>query len=268
MDFKEILNVFFTGLNTNLKKGFASVVSELKKSNSGNKEVSKAVNDQTSALRTIFTNFNRALEKVSKPEINVEVNFDGLKAILGELKTILVSIQKRKEVSLAKVETELGLIRRAIKENDGGEIVKSFDAFGKEMKELKPKKTVRIDDEQLSKLVQAVGGGANFAGNGGAKSGTTYTIQTLTLTDANTEYEFTFPRGTVSWTMKLRAAGDSLFYAAETGKLPSSGDGSAYMTLLPGLSAQAQDNVDYGGHKMFFESDGAGNVVEFMVAQL
>lgn len=263
---KKLLDALFTSLNSHIDKGADKVVKAVNEQSS--EAVSKAINTQTVALGQALTQVSKAMDRISTPEIEVDVNFDSLKDILKSINSNLASLVKRQSPDFKKIETQLSLLLTAVKENTTPDYRETFDVFGKSIKELKPKNTIRIDDDQLNKLANVIGNSAPMATAGGVKSASTYSVKILSMANANTEYAFTFPRGTLSWTMKLRTAGQSLYFASATGKLPISGDATEYMTLLPGLSAQSQDNVEYGGTKMYFESDGASQTVEFMIAQL
>lgn len=242
-------------------------IDELKDKESG-VEVARAIGNQTIVINKAFLVLKTSLKKLENPSFDVIVDFKPLKEPLSALVKEAKKLNKRKELNLTVIESRLANIEKAlgVREN---KVVDKLEEMWPTFKENKPKKTMRIDEDQLNKLAQAIGGGGGgIATVGGQKTASTYTITTLTLTSANTEYEFTFPKNTIAWTFKLRNAGDSLYYASVTGKLPSSGDNSDYQTLLPGLAAFSLENVEWGGKKMFFESNGAGNIIEFTVSQL
>jgi len=155
----------------------------------------------------------------------------------------------------------LRLIYSAVRENEPEKLGEKFDALDVVFKGLKPKDSVKFDDKQIKGLMGAL---TNITTQGGPKSATDWQVDTVTVTAADTEYEYAFPSNTVSWTLKLRGGTGVLYYSHETGKLPVSGDNTNYLTL-PASGTRSQDNVEWGGKKMFLESDSATQVLEIEV---
>lgn len=175
---------------------------------------------------------------------------------VSELKTlsrILTSIQNNQKLQATATIESLKVVT---------EVLKTIPSQIK----LEIPKTFKLDNEQL-RSIRSAGGGAISLGTGGERTATQYTVDTLALTSADTEYSFTFPANTLSWTLKLRNQGATLFYSHATGKLPVSGDNSDYMTLLP-VGARSQDNVEWSGKTLYFESDTATQVVEIEIFTL
>lgn len=194
------------------------------------------------------------------------------KAILESLKSIEKAIyateSEEKELDLKPLIKEIAQLRTE-SNTQGKQIVtaltKMCEDMGKLPKSFDFPKEFKLNTEQLRSIRSSGGGGMSF--NGELKVATNWTVATKTLTLANTEYSYTFPTNTQSWTLKLRVAGASLFYSSATGKLPVSGDNSTYMTMLP-MGARSQDNVEWSGKTIYFESDTAGQVVEIEVFTL
>lgn len=262
MDLTKTLNALFTSLNSHVDRGFAAMI----KTAGGTKDVSKAIGEQTSALKIIFGNFSKALEKVEHPSFDVVVE---MKPIQDRLDYILAQIKTQKMESMKPLYDELKAIRILTQENQPEKLGERFDVLDAIFKGLKPKDSVKFDDTQMKGLMAALtnAGNGGFGTQSGNKSATRYNVQRLSMPTANTEYTFTFPQNTVSWTMKQRVAGASLLYASVTGMFPTTGNDTNYMTLLP-MGARSQDNVEWGGVKMFLQSDTASQVIEFEIFQM
>lgn len=175
--------------------------------------------------------------------------------------------KERPVVSLDTVQNQLAAILTAIERNEPERIGEKIDALDAVFNGLKPKESVKFDDTQIKGLMAAITGSRGIMTDGGAKTATAWSIQTITITAANTQYEYAFPANTISWTMKLRGVTGKLYYATQAGKLPVSGDNTAYISL-PARGTRSQDNVEYGGNKIYVESDLAGQVVELDVFTL
>ena len=262
MDIKSLLNAFFTGLNSHIDRGFASVIKAL----GGLKDDGT----QTSAINHLGTRFEKAMDKLVKKEFDVLVDLGPLEnefsLITAELRKL--NAKEAVKVSMGSVEDILKGILSAVRANAPEKIGEKIDAMDVVFKGLKPKDTTRFDDEQLKGLMAALmHGGASMSTNPGVKSATNWEVARLAITAANTEYTYTFPANTVSWTMKLRDQGATLYYSSATGKFPTSGDNTTYMTMLP-LGARSQDGVEWAGKKMYVQSDTASQVLEIEVFTL
>lgn len=119
--------------------------------------------------------------------------------------------------------------------------------------------TFKIDDNQM-RLMKTSGG----IGGVGVRTATNITVANVSLTATDTEYSYTFPANTISFMIKLRDQGAQLYYSFETGTLPSSGDGSSYMTLFQGV-LRSQDNVEWSRKTIYLGSDTASQVAEIEV---
>jgi len=263
MDLTKILNALFTSLNSHVDRGFASVVTAVK----GSKSVSQAIKEQTNALRIVFNDFNKTMKKIENPQIDVTMDLGEVQKQVNGIYNLMKETESKK-LSLTPLYDELRAIRQLLKQNQPEKLGDRFDALDEVFKGLKPRKTVKFDDAQINALIAAMShNGGGFTSQGGNKSASRYNVQRLLMATANTEYTFTFPANTVSWTMKQRVAGASLLYSSVTGMFPTTGNDSHYMTLLP-MGARSQDNVEWGGVKMFLQSDTASQVVEFEIFQM
>lgn len=260
MELKNILNALFTSLNSHVDRGFAAMLKILKdiekKEDAG---VAKAISVQTSTLRDVFGRFSKSLDEIKNPQIDVAVN-------TLELEKAVRGIGKFEKTDLKNVEVLLKMIFDAVASNKPEALAEKFDALDAVFKGLKPKDSVKFDDAQMKGLMAALTN-RQIGTAGGTKSATAWQVNTVILTNANTEYEYTFPANTISWSLKLRGAMGILYYASATGKLPTSGSGTDYITV-PASAARSQDNVEYGGKKMYFQSDLASQVVEIDVFTL
>lgn len=220
------------------------------------------VSDVVSALEKNTEAVVRVGEKI-KPVPAVD-----LTPVLAKLdKLVPKEVKERPVVSLDVVQAQLSAILTAIEGNKPEMIGPKIDALDAVFSGLKPKESVKFDDVQMKGLMAALTGSRGFGSNAGTKTATSWSIKTIAITLADTEYEYSFPANTISWTMKLRGSTGKLYYATETGKLPGSGDNSEYITL-PAKGTRSQDNVEYGGNKIYVESDLADQVVEIDIFTL
>lgn len=221
---------------------------------------------QVRALDVIGKRFEKAAETMSSPEFDVNIDFEPLKADLMGMAADLKKIAGKATPETRNIEVLLKMILDAVAANKPEMLAEKFDALDVVFKGLKPKDSVRFDDAQMKGLMAAMTNRPMGAA-GGTKSATEWQVNTVSLASANTEYEYTFPANTISWSLKLRGATGILYYASATGKMPTSGDGTAYITV-PASATRSQDNVEYGGKKMYFQSDLASQVVEIDVFTL
>lgn len=261
MELKQILNALFTGLNSHIDRGFASVLKAMK-----NDSDDKVLTEIPRALSAIGARFEKAVQKIADPKFDVIVDFKPLKEELGKIAKDIKAIAGKESAETKSIEALLKLILTAVKENQPEKIGEKLDAMDVVFKGLKPKDSTRFDETQMRALMAALTnrGGGGFTTVPGVKSATNWTVERVAITDANTEYIYTFPANTVSWTMKLREQGATLYYTSATGKMPTSGDGTTYMTMLP-LGARSQDGVEWAGKKMYVQSDTASQVLEIEV---
>lgn len=210
---------------------------------------------------------NRSLSTLSQKDDSKET--EKILTALSKVEKAVNNIEiEVGETDVTSVEKQLESLRKDIKDYQQI-LIKSFEKMAENIGAL-PKtfnfpKEFKLDQEQL-RSIRSNGGGV-VSVNGDLKTATNWTVAIVSMASANTEYSYTFPNNTQSWTMKLRTPGQSLFYSSATGKLPVSGNNTTYMTMLP-LGTRSQDNVEWSGKTIYFESDGASQVVEIEVFTL
>jgi soluble cytochrome b562 len=219
-----------------------------------NRQVLIALNKLNDSLQTLnkkdqSSKVIEALSKVEKAIFNLEIEVEepDFSTLENELKSL------RKDFSNFSQSLTKGFDKIA---ENLGQLPKTFD-FPKEFK---------LDKEQL-RSIRSNGGGGVVSLSGDLKVATNWTVARVALTNANTEYSYTFPNNTQSWTMKLRDPGATLYYSSATGKFPTSGDSTTYMTMLP-IGTRSQDNVEWSGKTVYLQSDTATQVVEIEVFTL
>jgi cell division protein ZapA (FtsZ GTPase activity inhibitor) len=223
-----------------------------------------ATEKQTQSLNQIGTRFEKAVAKISNANFDVLVDFKPLEASLRSIAADMKKVAGKKDADMAKVEAGLDRLLVAVQENQPEKMSQSIDALDAVFSGLKPKDSVKFDDKQMKGLMAALTNGGGITTQGGTKSATDWQVDVVTITSADTEYEYVFPSSTVSWTLKLRGSSGVLYYSHETGKLPVSGNNTNYLTL-PASGTRSQDNVEWGGKKMFLESDSSGQTLEIEV---
>jgi len=251
MDIQKIVNSSLRFLEIRIKQSSDKVVEAVNKQKSTD-DVSKAINVQTVTLRDVFKKFGTSLDKLGNPKIDVKV---------PEIKLPAINIPKQ---NTELIENLLQAQLIEMQKDKMPDYRESFDAFGAAILENKPKDEVTINPAQMKGLMAALTNGGGITTQGGTKSATDWQVDVVTITSADTEYEYVFPSSTVSWTLKLRGSSGVLYYSHETGKLPVSGNNANYLTL-PASGTRSQDNVEWGGKKMFLESDSAGQTLEIEV---
>lgn len=91
---------------------------------------------------------------------------------------------------------------------------------------------------------------------GAFASGKPY-VANVTLTSATTEYTWTIPYKTTSFTIQSRTASDFKIAAV------SGSSGTTYFTVKSGMSYY-ETEVDNWGGKIYMQSDSAGQVIEIV----
>jgi len=223
-----------------------------------------ATDKQAQQVNQIGLRFEKAVNKLSNPQFDVNVDFKPLATSLSSIASDLKKIEGKKGADISSVEATLKLLLTAVKENAPEKIGEKIDAMDVVFRGLKPSKTTKFDEAQMKGLMGALTQNRGITTQPGNKSATGWQVVKVALADADTEYEYAFPSNTVSWTLKLRGSSATTYYSHEAGKLPVSGDDSNYLTLPPS-GTRSQDNVEWGGKKMFIESDSASQVLEIEV---
>ena len=86
-------------------------------------------------------------------------------------------------------------------------------------------------------------------------------IANITMTDANTEYSYSFPGRTKVFRMKLRAQNAQFKYAFTSGE-----SGTNYVTVNQGGS-YGESGIDLGGSTIYFQSPTASQTMEIVCYQ-
>lgn len=140
--------------------------------------VSTSITTAIESLQKTNENQTRAISVLAQkvgvaqkpPVVNVDMDLSVVETALAAIGS---KIPKGQSVDLKNVEGALMMIISTLKENSQSMAYQeTVDAFGKSMKELKPKDTVKIDSRQMQALMAAVtNSGAPDAPNGGLYSG-------------------------------------------------------------------------------------------------
>ena len=222
----------------------------------------RSLEQQTVMLAKVLGRIEDAVSREQK----VEVTFDG-----SELKEGLS--QAAESISAALPDApDLGNIEAALKMIYGciekgaeaqAEALKALsDDIRKSLESAKKGGTQKVEIAEMQMRALTAGGGG-----GGSAGASKVTVANVAMTDANAEYSYSFPANTVAWSVKLRGQGKLLLYAFSAGKLPTSGDASAYMTA-PQNYIQSQTGVEWSGKKIFVQADTASQVLEVVSYQL
>ena len=90
------------------------------------------------------------------------------------------------------------------------------------------------------------------------------TVANLSMPAVNTEYTYTLPANTVQYKIKMRADDVPFLLATTTGKLPTSGDGSAYMTIAA-YYTESTAGLDLSGKTLYLQTASVSQVAEIIV---
>lgn len=176
--------------------------------------------------------------KVPKPEVTVNVDASDFTPLIKELKAM-----KPEKMDHSDITTLLQQL------------------LDKEGIEIPP--TIKLDKDQFGSLlaVNRVGGG------GSLRTANKVTVKNLAMAAANTEYSYTFPANTLSWTIKLRATDIPMLASFTTGTLPTSGDGSSYITV-PAYYLHSQQGVEWSHKTIYLQTEGTSQVAEIISYQM
>jgi hypothetical protein len=221
--------------------------------------IGKSVGENTQAVAKILNDLRGGIDRLGKQKFAVEVDLKPLKASVDTLTSQVASVLKREQIDFAPLVSEMKLVRKSIEASKPPEF--PIDALDATFKGLKPKDSVKFDDQQMKGLMAAL---TNMGVGGGNKSAINYEVDRLVLTAADTEYSYTFPANTVSWTTKLRGGTGEVYWSSAPGKLPVSGDNTTYITMSA-AEARSQDNMEWGGKTLYFESDTAAAILEIEI---
>ena len=219
-----------------------------------NKTMKASVKSMDNAASHIST---KQLETLSKSIANLE------KAV----KSIDVQAPEMDMSPLNTLNSSMREMIGYVKKTDTTNMENRFENSLSNLK-LRVPDTFKIDSQQMREL-SAARFSSGGSGGGGAPSQEAESIQiaNVTMTSADTEYSYTFPANTVGFYMKLRSQGEQFTYSWETGKLPGSGDASAYATT-PYNFLQSRTGVNFSNKTIYFESATASQVMEIEIHTL
>lgn len=164
---------------------------------------------------------------------------------------------------LKRVTEGLADLKATVRSVDNAPLIKELLGAIKGLK-LEFPKTFKLDDTQLRSIRS---GGTTVVGGSGAMTATNVETANVALTATNTQYSYTFPANTLSWTLKLRAQGVLGYYSYTTGTLPAvggGGTGSNYVTI-PQNFLQSAAGVEWSGKTIYLGAASASQVAEITV---
>jgi hypothetical protein len=179
--------------------------------------------------------------KVPEPKVTVNVPKNDFSPITKELKTMKDDMKKW----------------YAIQGQYMSDMSEAISLLAK--KEATYPSEFKLEKGQLAAITH--GGMATGSNTMAARNGVTRNVAMAT---ANTQYSTTFPANTSSFFVRLRDPGTDLLCSWQTGTLPTSGDGSAYMTI-PAFGYRSPDNLDIGGKTFYFQTGSASMTAEFEI---
>lgn len=233
--------------------------------NKKDESISPAIQRQTVLLTAAVSRIEMAVKKIQDPVFSGEVTIDttDLQRSVSDMKKAVEDIEmpnlQRIEVALAGIYScieKYGASNQAL----FAEVAAAIKGISFSVPE-----TFKLDQTQLRSIRAANAGGLVTRGENLAARNVRTTNTAVTV--VATEYSYTFPSNTVSWTLKLRDQGTLWYYAFVTGKLPNSGDGSNYVTV-PQNFLQSKENVDWSGKTIYFGAELADMTMEITVYTL
>lgn len=222
-------------------------------------EIKTAIDAQNKALIQMTDRIESALNQLKKIEVESDITVD-TSILEADLKDIATDISKLKIPSVSNIEASLKMIHSSI--NDGNEELKTAlgavaEAIG--ALSLEVPKVFSIDKEQMRALTAG-----QMQTQGGLQTATRISNAIVSAASASTEYNYTFPSGTIGWTIKLRDQGTLAYYSWVTGKLPSGGDSTTYMTI-PQNFLRSMQGVDYSGKTIYLGTESASMTFEIEI---
>lgn len=260
MEFKSIVNAALKFLEKRILSAAVMVSKPIEKL-AGTIETNS--DKQSRDLARLGAQFEAVAKRMEKPTFDVAVD---LKPLLSELKDIQRSMERivaKKGPDLSVAEGYLKLILSAIQENAPEKIGEKIDAMDAVFKGLKPKDSVKFDEKQMQGLMSALTNGSrnSMAVGGGVLAARNVDVDNVSMAAADTEYSYTFPANTVGFELRLRADDVPLLVAYTTGKLPTSGDGLAYLTV-PAYFIEKTAGLDWSGKTIYVQTGSASQTLE------
>ena len=225
-------------------------------------------------MARLLMRLETALGRIKEPKFSGQVKVD-TSAFNRELQNIVSEIKDLGEGLVKKMPEnsalERGLKMLLDKEQDNSKILSALSDLKTIIdKKLNIPSTIKIDDGQFRELSGTVRyGGATVVGMGGGgdlKNASSITVYNLSMPTADTEYSYAFPARTLSWTIRVRDTDVPLLYAFVTGKLPTSGDGTAYATV-PAYYLQSKENVQWSSKTIYLQTASASQTCEIISYQ-
>ena len=199
-------------------------------------------------------------ERIENPNFDVNVDMGEVVECLGEMKNILLFMNE-KSVDLSNVEQLLVALIETFKQGHPDAFAERIDALDAVFKGIKIPDTIGFDQQQMKGLMTAL---TNLGGSGGVLGIRNMTVRNISIPTANTPVEFQFPANTIQYQLRMRQTDVPLLVATETGKLPTSGDGSAYFTVFAYFEEKTS-GLDMSSKKLYFQTDQAAQICEVIV---
>lgn len=255
--FESVLNKASESSTKALLDTLASFGEEIK--NAVSNDVS--VNIDTESVVKAIQNLSDEIKKEKKPEEKKDT-----KEHAKTHKLLEEMLQAFKDIEIPKV--DFSELIKTLKPKKDDSVVNAIKALGENLGEkidkIKLPSEIKMSDAQVRALMASQQPVTTF---GGTLSARNVTVANVSMTTANTEYSYTFPANTVGFYMKLRAQNAKFTYSWATGKMPTSGDGSAYVTTAQNF-LNSRPDVDYGSKTIYIQSDVASQIMEIESNQL
>lgn len=280
---KEVGDILFHGMkgvnNQNLEKALAvlddrmnKIVRTIRETDNGdavvaalknmNPTFSGNVNLDTGQLEDILSRQLQSLDSVDDTTALILVQLNDIQDSIKALKDSISSIDV--DIETPQIMAVLGEIRDEIKgDEEKAALLEKFSGIEQALSKIKvdvPDK-VQLSDSQFRELKQTMKGGTTRVVGGGGQRPDFATKQTIAnvSVDNSSESSYTFPGNTISFEMNITNQATKFHYAYESGKLPTSGDGSAYKTS-PQNFIKSMDGVDWSNTTIYFELESSGSV--------
>ena len=218
---------------------------------------------QNKILSSILSITAKRADKPVNVKGNIEVNTKPLERIVKTAGDQQLTAAKKTQEVVKGVQSVAELL---LDQSKLDQVLVFMASIGTQLKELiaaTKNQTFKLDPGQLRELAgSARAGGGGGGGMGAGKlTGLSATVTNVALTTADTEYSHTFSKGCVGFTVKLRSQNTLLLYAWVTGKLPTSGDGAAYMTA-PQNFLRSPEWLEPAGKTIYLQTGSATQVAE------
>lgn len=209
--------------------------------------IQKSVDLQTRVLTVAVDEIKTAVAKASNPQVTVDFDTSALTdGLTNAAATITAAIPKAP--NLENAEASLKIIYDCIEKGNAATVA-ALTNLAESIRHISftAPDVISINPTQINELKYA------SAGQPAARKAT---LKNTTIANASTEYSYTFPRGTVAWTLRLRDQGTLAYYSWKTGTTPSGGDSSLYFTI-PQNFLRSTPNTDYGQLTIYFGAEAA-----------